>query len=256
MTHLSATSSHSSRPASASPLRILCLHGYLGSAAVVRQQLAPLASEWAGLAELVCVDAPSRARGDNGWWHAVDGAARRTPGHMTGQDKEYRGWAETRAYLVDVFARQGPFDGVFGMSQGAALTGLLVGLRAPDGRPTPARPLVFDFAILTGGFQANDARLAPLYVDPAPFALPTAHIIGRTDSIVAPQQSYRLARLFKDREIWEHPGGHVVPNTAEVRRHARRFVEARWREKQERAGRGQCVAPEMEKIRFWQRVTS
>src|SRR5262245_1162807 len=124
-------------------LRILCLHGYHGSARVLRSQMASLAEGIQSFAELVFVDAPSLAAGDFGWWHAVD--AERDPASgdpgVLGPHRHYKGWARTRAAIIAEFDRQGPFDGVLGFSQGAALAGLLVGLRAPGERPTADRPL-------------------------------------------------------------------------------------------------------------------
>src|SRR5215470_5572619 len=96
-------------------LRILALHGYHGSAEILRRQVAPLADALADIAELVYVDAPSLATGDFGWWHATD-----EEGVM-----RYRGWERTRAWIAEYCAQHGPFDGVFGFSQGAALAALL-----------------------------------------------------------------------------------------------------------------------------------
>ena len=79
------------------------------------------------------VDAPSLSEGDFGWWH--DG---------------FRGWERTRDWAVELAAHRTAIDGVFGFSQGAALTGLLAALR--DSRP--AR-VAFEFAIMVGGFTST-----------------------------------------------------------------------------------------------------
>jgi hypothetical protein len=44
-------------------LRVLCLHGYHGSAVILRRQMAPLAAAIGPAAELIYVDAPSLAGG-------------------------------------------------------------------------------------------------------------------------------------------------------------------------------------------------
>src|SRR5712664_3599057 len=143
-------------------LRILCLHGYHGNANVLRDQMKMLNNGLEHLAEFVYVDAPSLAKGDFGWWHAVrdeNSAGNEDPG--VGPDvARYKGWSSTYEWVVSLFKREGPFDGVFGFSQGAALTSLLVGLRSPDGKPTERKPLAFDFAIMVGAFLANDPSLA------------------------------------------------------------------------------------------------
>jgi predicted esterase len=104
-------------------LRILCLHGYHGSADVLRGQMTTLTDGMDPLAEFVQVNAPSLASGDFGWWHAVrdeKSTNNEDPGVGPGAAR-YEGWALTCRWVVSVFKREGPFDGVFGFSQGAAL---------------------------------------------------------------------------------------------------------------------------------------
>jgi Serine hydrolase (FSH1) len=114
-------------------LRMLCLHGYHGSGAILRRQMAPLAAALPRSVELVYVDAPSLSSGDFGWWH-----------------EGFRGWERTRDWAVELL-RTGPrIDGIFGFSQGAALTGLLAALR--DSRTSP---IWFEFAIMVGGFTST-----------------------------------------------------------------------------------------------------
>jgi predicted esterase len=209
-------------------LRLLCLHGYHGSARILRAQLQSLVSGSESLAEYVVIDAPSRASGDFGWWHAVEqsnSAERGDPG-VDGRAAYYKGWPRTREFLESVFAEQGPFDGVFGFSQGAALTGLLVGLRAPDGRVTKDKPLAFDFAVLVGGFVSNDPSHAELYSFAPSFALPSLHVIGRSDFVVPSRVSRRLAAKFHEPTILEHSGGHVIASTPEARSQYLEFLQA------------------------------
>ncbi len=195
-------------------LRILALHGYHGSAAILQSQLRPLAEASSPLADFVYVDAPSLANGDFGWWHASgkEGSIR------------YQGWSRTRDWLKQLCATKGPFDGVFGFSQGAALTALLVGLCAAEPR-RPEAQLHFDFAMLVGGFASGDARHAPLYEALRGHELPTLHLIGRSDSIVSSTRSHALARRFESPLILEHDGGHVIAATPPIRRDVHAFLE-------------------------------
>jgi hypothetical protein len=83
-------------------LRILCLHGYHGSADVLRSQMRPLFTDLELLADCVCVDAPSRTAGDFGWWHAVrdeHSPSRDDPG-VGSQSRYYKGWDRSRDWLV------------------------------------------------------------------------------------------------------------------------------------------------------------
>ncbi len=215
----SSESSSSAHPVGR--LKILCLHGYHGSAVVLRRQLAELAAGVEGLAEFVFIDAPSRAAEDFGWWHAVKDErdpAREDPG-VDGPGRHYKGFTRTREAIVAAFAEHGPFDGVFGFSQGAALTGLLVGLRSTE------RRLSFDFAIMVGGFSSNDPELARLYDQRDSYGLPSLHVFGRSDGIVPRAESLELAAHFQNPTLVEHDGGHVIPGEARVRQAFRAFLE-------------------------------
>jgi predicted esterase len=205
-------------------LRVLCLHGYHGSANVLRDQMSALTSGLEPLAEFVFVDAPSRANGDFGWWHAVQDVQRfdADPGVTI-----YKGWRNTYDWMISLFRSEGPFDGVFGFSQGAALAGLLVGLRSTDGKPREHTPFAFDFAIMTGGFLASDPSLARLYASTASYDLPSVHIIGRSDSVVPSQHSHMLASKFNKPLILEHDGRHVIAARPEIRQQVASFLKQR-----------------------------
>lgn len=183
-------------------LRILCLHGYHGSAEILRRQMAPLASA-IGNVQFVYVDAPSLADGDFGWWHSPS-----------------RGWDRTQDWATELFAAQPRFDGVFGFSQGAAFAGLLAGMRQ-----APGSTIRFDFAVLVSGFKNDAPQLAGLYR--YAFTLPSAHIISRTDGIVPPRESHSFAERFENAVILEHTGGHIVPSTPAVVEGIIHFLSAR-----------------------------
>jgi acetyl esterase/lipase len=224
---------------SAGKLRILCLHGYHGSGHVLRAQMAAFSASLESLAEFVFLDAPSLSASDYGWWHAVNkelDPAGGDPG-VDGPRRHYKGWARTRDAIVACFEAQGPFDGILGFSQGAALAGLLVGLRSTDGRATVERPLRFDFAILVSGFPSNDPELARLYERRDAYDLPSLHVVGRSDGIVPIADSRALAAHFAGPVIAEHSGGHIVASDRSVTERARAFLEERTR-RQGAAGNG------------------
>jgi acetyl esterase/lipase len=208
-------------------LRILCLHGYHGTGEVLRRQMQSLMDGFESQVELVYLDAPSLSEGDYGWWHAVPVESARTgDGSGAGHARmRYEGWERTRKAIVSAFDRQGPFDGVFGFSQGAALTGLVVGLRAPDGVPTLEQPITFDFAILVSGFVSNDPAHASLYARKASYALPSLHLIGRSDGVVPTRDSRELAARFGEPTLVEHGGGHVVASDPSVRTAVGAFLQ-------------------------------
>ena len=217
-------------------LRILCLHGYHGNAKVLCDQMSTLARGLDHLAEFVCVDAPSLAHGDFGWWHAIrDESSPDAKGPGVGAAAaRYKGWSRTQEWIVFLFKKEGPFDGVFGFSQGAALAALLVGLRSPDGKPTARKPLIFNFAIMVGAFLANDPALTSLYDDKASYDLPSVHIIGQSDFIVPSDYSRDVAHQFKDPLVLEHSGGHIIAGTPEIRQQVSAFLERQARRREAR----------------------
>jgi pimeloyl-ACP methyl ester carboxylesterase len=161
-------------------------------------------------------DAPSLSAGDFGWWH-----------------EGFRGWERSRDWVIELL-RTGPHvDGIFGFSQGAALTGLLAGLRDAD----PATPR-FEFAIMVGGFIGTmaDARLFRQKL-----TIPSVHVTGRFDVIVPRRDSLLPASRFADPLIIEHPGGHVVPGDPAVATPIAGFLA--------RFGRGDSAGPALEESR-------
>lgn len=194
-------------------LRILCLHGFRGSGAGLERQMRPLVAGLTTEVEFLYVDAPPNASGGRSWWNAVESG----DADGAGNAKRYEGWRETRAWAVAFFEKSAPIDGVFGFSQGAALAALLVGLRAPDGVPSAERPLHFACAMLVSGFVSRDPAHAALYQSRASFALPSLHILGRTDRIVPPEASLALAAYFEKPIVIEHDGGHSIACSVDVR---------------------------------------
>jgi hypothetical protein len=183
-------------------LRVLCLHGYHGSGAILRRQLAPLARSLPADIEFVYTDAPSLATGDFGWWH-----------------EGFTGWEHTRDWIVERLGAGPRIDGLFGFSQGAALTGLLAALR--ESRQAPAG-LDFRFAVMVGGFTSFLPQHADLFR--RPLAIPSVHVIGRSDGIVPRSDSLELAGRFTDPLVLEHGGGHIIPADRAVAEPIARFL--------------------------------
>jgi pimeloyl-ACP methyl ester carboxylesterase len=187
-----------------SHLRILCLHGYHGSATILRDQMASLVAALPSGIEYDYVNAPSRAAGDFGWWH-----------------EGFDGWERTRDWAIDLVSAGPRYDGVFGFSQGAALAGLLTAVRENGSAPSAFR---FGFAIMVGGFTSDLPRHADLF--PRKLATPSIHVIGRRDVIVPGKDSLRLADRFADPLVLEHPGGHAVPGNDAVAKPVADFLAA------------------------------
>src|SRR3984957_17470441 len=183
-------------------LRVLCLHGYHGTGAILRRQMAPLASALPGDIEFVYIDAPSLAAGDFGWWH-----------------EGFSGWEQARDWITGQLSAGPRIDGIFGFSQGGALTGLLAALRES---PRAPRGLDFGFAMMVGGFTSFLPQHAGLFR--RPLAIPSVHVIGRSDGIVPRSDSLELAARFPAPLVLEHGGGHIIPADRAVAEPIARFL--------------------------------
>jgi pimeloyl-ACP methyl ester carboxylesterase len=188
-----------------SDLRILCLHGYHGSGAILRDQMESLIASLPTNIEFVFVDAPSLATGDFGWWH-----------------EGFDGWERTRDWAVELICAGPRFDGIFGFSQGAALAGLLSAVQQRASAPPQFR---FDFTVMVSGFTSDVPQHADLLRHK--LTTPSLHVIGRSDVIVPRKDSLRLADRFANPLIIEHPGGHIVPGHRAVAEPIAQFLANR-----------------------------
>ena len=200
--------------------RILCLHGYGQSGSFFRQRIGSLRKALkAHVAEFSCPDAPFAAtaafldgsgRDDAlSWWQWEDSERPST-------SLEYRGLEDTVARIHAICDAEGPFDGILGFSQGAALAGLLC-------LHPPWQPPRFRYAILVAGFVPRDPTFAA-FESAAPSSMPSMHVYGQTDEKVPPPSSLRLSRGFVAPRLVSHPGGHAVPSDAAFRASLKDFV--------------------------------
>ena len=201
-------------------LRILCLHGYRQSASALRSRLCQLQRKIRTLAQLEFVQAPHptddgrHASGGGGrscWLHAREGsgAEREESDHAAvwGQTEGWdqtEGWEATVATLTRALDEHGPFDGVLGLSQGAAVAAALVASR---GSPR------LRFVILCAGYVPSAPTALKALHDAAPIRCPSLHIVGTADAVVAPSASMQLFELFdsESRQLVQHDGGHILP---------------------------------------------
>jgi len=215
-------------------MRLLCLHGYMQSASLFRERTGSLRTALAKQqVSFDYVDAPfvltgtdlfggAGAEGESreqprGWWRAGENS---TPGGewVRPSLSALAAGAQESLELVRAHAAaNGPYDGVFGFSQGAALAGLLL---ATD-------PFLFRFAVLVAGFVPNDPALSGLY-SAAPLPYPVLSVSGETDVLVPRERVLLLASKFDPNRAvcFTHSGGHGVPSNAAFRTALKEFLSA------------------------------
>ena len=164
-----------------------------------------------------------------GWWRHSTSA---TP-------PLYAGIEEGFATVARTLKEEGPFDGVIGFSQGAALAAMVASLLEPgrkesfehfskisdEGGAGMDYPAAFaedgfqhpplKFAISYCGFRAPGARYRAFY-EPA-IQTPMLHVLGSLDAIVEEVRSRGLVEACagdpdKNGLVVFHPGGHFLPS--------------------------------------------
>lgn len=214
------------------PKRILCLHGWRTSGAILRFQTRDLPSDGLSV-EYVTMDAPHPASGPPypivaqlfpgpyfEWWdHELS-------------THEYRGWSETMEAVRTHCRSHGPFHGVLGFSQGASLAAYLAAQRVSD--PDDAIMPDLEFCMLFAGFVPRDPSLAAMLDSigggGGGIDMPCVVVYGKKDKLAAKQEI--LAGKFKSPIVTRFNGDHELPNRhngADTLECVRRFLAERTR---------------------------
>jgi hypothetical protein len=123
-------------------------------------------------------------------------------------ESQSQGWSRSWWRIQEAFSNLGPFDGVLGFSQGAAIAAVLCQLRSSSN-------MDFRFVILCSGFPSPVLQHQQLIETGAVggIACPSLHIFGRQDRQIGVCKSKQLVELFDAnmRMIVEHDSGHIIP---------------------------------------------
>ncbi|XP_073310475.1 rhodanese-like domain-containing protein 6 [Primulina huaijiensis] len=241
-------------------LRILCLHGFRQNASSFKGRTASLSKKLKNITEFVFVDAPHELpfiyqppvanqidthgsvltqecpsfkisnrkfawliapdrdkETDNEWKMA------NVPFDPMQYQQQTEGFEKSLKYLNFLFSQAGPFDGILGFSQGAAMAALV---SANQGMLKGE--IGFRFVILCSGFAVNMGDYAE-----GSITCPSLHIFGSkegNDRQIDCQASKHLASLFDNScsTIVEHDLGHIIPTRSpyidDIKDFLRRFL--------------------------------
>lgn len=114
------------------------------------------------------------------------------------------GLEESLQAVAKAFCELGPFNGILGFSQGAALVAMICALKQ---RGDPR--FQFDFAILVAGFKSRATEHAEFYQQP--ITIPSLHVYGDTDRVIPGEMSQELSSYFLNPVLLTHMGGHYIP---------------------------------------------
>uniref|UniRef100_A0A9L0RMR0 Esterase OVCA2 n=1 Tax=Equus caballus TaxID=9796 RepID=A0A9L0RMR0_HORSE len=131
-----------------------------------------------------------------------------------------RGLEEALGTVAQALSQLGPFDGLLGFSQGAALAAVVCALgQAGDPRfPLPR------FIILVSGFCPRGLGLKESILL-GPLSLPSLHVFGDTDRVIPSEESVQLASRFTGAITVTHSGGHFIPAAVPQRQAYLKFLD-------------------------------
>ena len=142
--------------------------------------------------------------------------------------KQSEGWMASLNKLQQVFSESGPFDGVLGFSQGAAVAFSLCLLR--ESCLKQENIFKFQFAILCSGFVSPAQEHQELMLTTSlPLKCPSLHVFGEEegcDRQVGIQESKQLASMFTpdNAVVLMHKSGHIVPSQKEYVNQVKSFL--------------------------------
>uniref|UniRef100_A0A915BC66 Serine hydrolase FSH domain-containing protein n=1 Tax=Parascaris univalens TaxID=6257 RepID=A0A915BC66_PARUN len=220
-------------------LRILCLHGYRQNDTIFREKTGSFRKALKKYADFVFMNAPHvpvipdrpcsdgggevRKAGEErtdprGWWFS------KPEHHFSSHDITDLdiGFEDSVKAVTNFAAKEGPFDGIFAFSQGAALAFLLAALRQRN-----KIAIEFKFLILVAAFPSLSSKHAEL-IRTHITGVPCLHIYGKGDKLVGWENSAKLTDFFdQDKiEVIVHPGGHFVPTLSAYKDIVSSFMES------------------------------
>ncbi|XP_054157707.1 esterase OVCA2-like [Oppia nitens] len=203
------------------PLKVLCLHGYRQTSVAFKSKSGGFRKLLKNKLDFVFIDGPhlvptgpqnpDGTDDSRSWWFSdVD------PDYFSSAQESdiCKGFDQSVDLIRHTFETQGPFDGILGFSQGSALVALICCLKQ-------LKEFNYDlkFVVLVAGFQSLSASHLKLFdrLDSQLIDIPSLHIIGESDQVIAKEKSVKLSNIFKNPYIVYHSGGHLVPSNSSNR---------------------------------------
>lgn len=243
-------------------MRFLCLPGYLQSGKILAEKSSGIRKAFTKKLgyELDYIDPPivigtpselpfslgDGAEAEERWQGLVDKNANRCwwQHDLSGLNlRPYVGFDEALRYVTDYIRDHGPYDGIFGFSQGAAMAAIVSNRENLVKLALLVLPFVFtqarsedqdrvtlDFDVSDVQEYAKSVRIVPGYeklYEITNESLQTVVVYGSEDLVVPPIRSKYLASIFQNTTEIVHDGGHLVPNKKPIVNQLVEFVSGR-----------------------------
>ncbi|KAK3042925.1 hypothetical protein RJ639_001001 [Escallonia herrerae] len=196
--------------------RVLCLHGYRESAAIMERHMEVWPNDVLEKMDLVFIDAPFPAE-------ETSGPEGKCDSHLswlgTNEDfTEFKNFDETIAYIEGCMVEPGPFDGLLRFSQGSMIAALLPGLQTQGVSLTKVDKIKF-VIVIAGGKLGGSKFSAPELaknVFSSPTECSSLHFIGEKD--FAKPGGIELLGSYVNPFVIYHQEGHVIPKLGNMQK--------------------------------------
>ncbi|KAL5755321.1 hypothetical protein ACOSP7_023541 [Xanthoceras sorbifolium] len=190
--------------------KILCLHGFRTSGFIFKSMCRKLGPTILEKLDLDFIDGPYPAEGES----AAEGIY--DPPYyewfqLNDNNTVYTHFNECVTFLEDYMAKHGPYDGLMGFSQGAVLSGGLIGMQI-HGDALKNIPKLKFVIFISGGKLGGPRFSAPKLAVNAfasPIQTPSLHFLSDKDFLRADGEV--LKKSFVDPVAIYHNMGHTVP---------------------------------------------
>lgn len=197
------------------PLRILMIHGYRQNENVFRDKTGGLRKNLKNLCELVYCEAfhdipkEYRLNQSNEEENLEKCWFLKEPGCNFNYQVDFE---KSIQHLDEIFRDKGPFDGVWGFSQGATMAAILSKLLTDEHKSYLIPNVKFKFVIIAATSKSIQKELDEFYDSNRKIQLPNLHIIGKNDKLVEFSKALELSEYFENPKIYMHDLGHLIPN--------------------------------------------
>uniref|UniRef100_A0A3Q0KGF5 FSH1 domain-containing protein n=1 Tax=Schistosoma mansoni TaxID=6183 RepID=A0A3Q0KGF5_SCHMA len=198
------------------PLKVLCLHGYRQNSDVFREKTGGFRKSLKKFCEFKFMSAPNIINcSSNGcaWWFSK-------PMEFSAQESSAydAGFRESLLAVKKHIKEEGPFDGMFGFSQGAAfllLLQIMMEHKLDDFSDYDMEPI--KFTILVAPFISRCLLHQAIYVHKT--SIPSLVIYGETDFVIPREMSEETLNVFVSKpKVLVHDGGHYIPTHADAKK--------------------------------------
>ncbi|XP_009791393.1 uncharacterized protein LOC107788301 [Nicotiana tabacum] len=194
--------------------RILCLHGFRGSAEILKKLVLRWSESVVDKLDLVFLNAPFPAQGKS----ALEGFFDPPYFEWFQSNKdftEYYNFEECLEYIEDFMSKHGPIDGVLGFSQGAVLGAAIPGMQRERVALTKVQKIKFVIIISGAKFGGPSFGVPQLAANAfsSPINCPSLHFLGEAD--FQKKDGEILLESFVDPQVIHHSKGHTIPRLDE-----------------------------------------